>query len=864
MGPEAGQVRVLSPNGGLAGAGFLVAPDGSRLYVLTCAHVVTAVTGRTAAVGDGDGSDIVIVDLPGQGWSAEARVVEGSWSPTPLLDVQDPGHGAQNCGDFAALAVARGAPRLPDGCGPLPLAACGPPEGQSVLVRGYPGGLSDGVVATGSLVGTGGACPRWVQFEGTRATGAAFEGGFSGAAVWDPVRRAVIGLVTAAHNERDTKVAWMLPIEAAAGFWTPLGAALRPPEVRSCRPPAARAQRELVEALLDIPLIDQDSGRGLRMALPRAVRRNVSDQLPPFQHVQALTGGCFELSGGCPTLRRTVEELCGDTAATRKALAVLDRLCCGAAAGPGALPGAGHGTNGASATGTTPYAGDSPSVPVPPQAPAPEPPAPPPRQALSKYLVDAAVAVDSLQDDTTLRLLIEHFRVTVRFDWDRPVGHQRRLLVVQLMEGLCERTEGLAPLVEYLELRYEITPEIRKFKRAVAAWQVDLFTNTQWVELFELLELVEVPHLARRFVDFLRDLGHPPPVDCTEPWAVFLHACTLNSRPGESLPCFRVLRELLADGIEAAGERNALLAWARANDSAYVPQEELVPPLLDVEEPRDHPFWRPDGYLIVRLRPLLDAAPGSDALLSHWWRAPGGEQLRGPDRRIDLRDAEFEVRRLLRYVEDGDAYPSNADLAVEFLLPRQFLGLHVERWRKDALQGVEGVLGEDHHVVLRSLERINRPDLHDRWWRRWDAFVAGQAGRVHWFPEDGRPHLLSDPPPAVVVLSRPPQGGRSTQGERRELDELSEALRVGVPVVLWDRRGERDPAFRTALNQLLTEYDPRRLPELVRGLRTAVASSDAEEYFSVGRHVALLWDDPERMPVAHAGSPPPTTGEERL
>jgi hypothetical protein len=280
--------------------------------------------------------------------------------------------------------------------------------------------------------------------------------------------------------------------------------------------------------------------------------------------------------------------------------------------------------------------------------------------------------------------------------------------------------------------------------------------------------------------------------------------------------------------------------------------------------------WSPTDYLIIGLRPLLERAPGSDALLSYWRRVHPGDQLRGADRRIDLRNAEWEVQSLIRQAESEWAYLLKTDLALEFVLPRDLLDLRVERWRKAAFQGVGGVLGEDHHVVVRSLDRLNRRDLHGGWARRWDAFSKGSAGRVHWFPEDGRAHLLSDPPPAVVVLSAPP-GARDAHRARRQLDELAEALRVGVPVVLWDRREQGDESFRAALRALLDRHDPRELPYVVKALRVASSGHDpeepekeAEEGCIVGRHVALLWDDPSRMPVAPAGTSavPPATGEE--
>jgi hypothetical protein len=73
-------------------------------------------------------------------------------------------------------------------------------------------------------------------------------------------------------------------------------------------------------------------------------------------------------------------------------------------------------------------------------------------------------------------------------------------------------------------------------------------------------------------------------------------------------------------------------------------------------------------------------------------------------------------------------------------------------------------------------------------------------------------------------------------------------------VVLWDRRGLADTAFRTQLRDLLARHDLRGLPGVVKALRIAAADRDPEENAVVGRHVALLWDDPDRLPVVPARS----------
>ncbi|WP_328825678.1 effector-associated domain 2-containing protein [Streptomyces ureilyticus] len=343
MGPEQGQVRVLSKDGVLYGAGVLVAPAGHGVHVLTCAHVVAAALGlpgpgrQTGMEGPGgllpDGG--LLVDLPGRAWSAVVRLVPGGWFPPPPLDRVVPGQELADCGDLAVLAPHGDSPRLRPQEAPLPLAECGPADERRVAIIGYPRGSPAGLIATARVTGRGGPCPEWVQLDGVRMTGAVVERGFSGAAVWDPAIRRVIGLVTAAAKDRTVKVAWMLPMEAAARLWPPLSGALRAPAPRPCSPPSMEESYELAEALLDVPQIGHDSGRLLRRQLPAAVRRNVPDHPWPRQQLQAVVQACAEQPGGCAALRAAVDGLGGGSAPAAAALAVLARVCCSDGEAPG-------------------------------------------------------------------------------------------------------------------------------------------------------------------------------------------------------------------------------------------------------------------------------------------------------------------------------------------------------------------------------------------------------------------------------------------------------------------------------------------------------------------------------------------------
>ncbi|TGA85749.1 hypothetical protein E2651_41630 [Streptomyces sp. MZ04] len=259
--------------------------------------------------------------------------------------------------------------------------------------------------------------------------------------------------------------------------------------------------------------------------------------------------------------------------------------------------------------------------------------------------------------------------------------------------------------------------------------------------------------------------------------------------------------------------------------------------------------WAPGACLLIRLRPLPDPDHEGERLLSYWWqvRGPDPYPVRGGDVRVDVAELPEHVKALVEQAETGWAYFWKEELTLEFLFPRDLLDLPVESWAKRGFHDASGTLGEDHPVVLRSLERVERTDTHGRWAKRWDALITDRGGPVHWFPDDGRARLLTDPQPVMVVLSEPPGCRRSRHSG---VDELGESLRAGVPIVVWDRRGGVDPAFRDELLKLTVRTGIDQLPDVVKSLRIEAVGEDPAEGGSstLGRHAALLWDDPYRLP----------------
>lgn len=181
---ERGAARVFGPDGAVAGAGFLI---GERL-VCTCAHVVQE--------DDGSRPDRpVSVDFPllagaEAGPPVSAEVV--SWRPED---------------DVALLRLALSV----EGTEPLPFVDDGSDEwGGEIRSFGFPADAPRGVNATGVLRGRQRADRLQLDLA---AHGVPIAQGFSGAAVWDVRRQAVVGMLVTRGRYGLRGTAYLIPVD---------------------------------------------------------------------------------------------------------------------------------------------------------------------------------------------------------------------------------------------------------------------------------------------------------------------------------------------------------------------------------------------------------------------------------------------------------------------------------------------------------------------------------------------------------------------------------------------------------------------------------------------------------------------------
>ena len=178
--------RVLRADGAVVGGAFVVHSG----HLVTCAHVVQ----DAGAEGPGD---IVAVDFPSLGEADEAEVLTEGWRPED-----------GSAGDVALLRLAR----THAGTRPVPLRSARSVTGRRFVAYGFPDGYEDGVTTQGTAGMEVGR--EWLQLEAQSAIGVL--PGFSGAAVWDSDREAVVGVMVTRDTPTEGRAAFAVPTRVLA------------------------------------------------------------------------------------------------------------------------------------------------------------------------------------------------------------------------------------------------------------------------------------------------------------------------------------------------------------------------------------------------------------------------------------------------------------------------------------------------------------------------------------------------------------------------------------------------------------------------------------------------------------------------
>ncbi|WP_406144231.1 hypothetical protein [Streptomyces sp. NBC_01012] len=327
--------------------------------------------------------------------------------------------------------------------------------------------------------------------------------------------------------------------------------------------------------------------------------------------------------------------------------------------------------------------------------------------------------------------------------------------------------------------------------------------------------------------------------------------CGVNAQ-ADGLPPALVLVEIIAF-LERPALADALRAWSDA-----WADEVGVEAVRALDERRRAIVALPKAdpevarCLVVMVEPADDSS--ADIYVRHWVNpAPGyWEPVAGEVRPTTLDQLAGEVEHAIgRGKEHWAGLPVKTGepaVQVEFVLPFTLLNHDMARLEMGTWSGDPLPISLHYHVHLRSLERMRaaqRDGYLPLWRERWTQLRnAGVAESYRWHGEEGerldrwRAKLIANPGLTAVILDVPALPGQG-------LEALVTAIAQGVGLAAWDRR-TGSPDLSGEVLTLLLAHHPAQIPSKVSELRRKAEGMDSDNW-SLGKHLALLWDDPNRL-----------------
>lgn len=431
------------------------------------------------------------------------------------------------------------------------------------------------------------------------------------------------------------------------------------------------------------------------------------------------------------------------------------------------------------------------------------------------------------------------------------------LVSENFFDDVIEADQAAAP-DEFDRIRFEVggtvaTARMRLSKRdepqpqapapAAAARVLPQLSDQEMNRLAGMLTGLDVPAL-RAVIG--RVAGHDvqAALPGDDAWSVVWHLAEFNAGP-DGLPPVMLFVELLARQVGDRSLRDRLRAWNDRQANTLELMAELA-------------HARSSAAPIaadVRLHLMIVVQPDgieTDRYMVCAWRQSDPDEW-PPPREEAHAAREDEIEQLIdELVLDAErAWQGHTGTAaLEIVLPRKLLRLPVHLWHKEHVSGNPRPLCLEYSVVVRSLERMVTDYWHRAWKRRWrtlqddprqaDVHFARPAGPDSPYAIDAV--LESEELCTAIVLSGAPSP------EPGKADQLTAALRSGLPAVLWHRLDADEASIRRIVDWLADGDGLRDLPTRSHVLRRDAHRDDVPRFDGAAvLELFLLWDDPTRL-----------------
>ncbi|CAM5691676.1 SAV_2336 N-terminal domain-related protein [Streptomyces chartreusis] len=471
-------------------------------------------------------------------------------------------------------------------------------------------------------------------------------------------------------------------------------------------------------------------------------------------------------------------------------------------------------------------------------------------EALLSDVVDVLVRSAGMMESSSLRAWSQALANNLGRPIEQPrAGRVLRNWLLDVVRTCTEVPNGLRFLLETVQVTEG--PSSRTFfalRHIVQEWEAtEFFHDADLRPLRPRLQTIPAEQAQVLVERATRSRVRELPQGCTTGWETLLYLTQINWIEND-LPPAMAFVEVAAQQYTERGQledAEALRRWNRTQAQA-----------LGLIAILDH--WRPatptqSAVLTIQLDPSSD---GDDRYRLSQWRRQGSQRP-VPGAQMHVRRDEIP-RAVGRAVEETEAIWADVRQVVtlEFVLPNELLNEPVEWWLKEDDSLSPMPLALDYPVVLRSLERQRHSSWRGSWRSRWRNLTNDPRNRRVYesrvdatdpsHPFHLERELKEDGNIVCLILNQPPsdESGLGSQ-------ELLAGLRSGVPVMIWHRRDCADPAFRAAVEEIVQGDNGLNglMDWVTKWRREALAAGPEEWDGRLGRHLAILLDDPEHVPV---------------
>ena len=323
--------------------------------------------------------------------------------------------------------------------------------------------------------------------------------------------------------------------------------------------------------------------------------------------------------------------------------------------------------------------------------------------------------------------------------------------------------------------------------------------------------------------------------------------------PGQ-LPAPLQVTEIARQRTTDPGEREVLEGFGNQWAAQVPGGQPVLDSFRDSIKPRGH---SDDPCLLVILDP--DRTGGGGYRLSLILFRNGRDGAPESSNDDALRSLDEIRTRLQEVLPPLLSRVNRLQLLMEFVVPPELFNADFDRWsfpeRTHGQSTWHSELGLRFPVVVRDLLRLDPDDDHALWRKRWQ-YLSRCNGKVPsavcWPEKDGHTYnsltasLMLDEAHREVCLALLTAPSVDTPAA----DLLSAGLTAGIPAAIWLRYcdGSENGADddKKYLASAVETGALNRLPREVLKMRQK-AESERQAATHPGRHLSLLWDDPNRM-----------------